>query len=92
MPNFRNQILGVAQYQSSTDEIDPGSDKSIYITALAYGSTDGGTDQTLTISSGDNIKVRANQTITFNPPIKLAKAATATPGHADLHITYFIAK
>ena len=88
MPNFRNQILGVTQYQSSTDEIDPGSDNRIYVTALAC--ADG--TRLLTISSGDNIKVRPGQAITFKPPIKLAKAATATPGHADLFIAYFIAK
>ena len=91
MPNFADQILGVT-HQSSTDEIDPGSDKSIYITTITNASDAPPPTFTLTISSGDNIKVRAGQAITFNPPIKLAKAATATPGHADLHITYFIAE
>jgi hypothetical protein len=90
MPNFADQILGV-DYQCSTDAINPGSDKSIYITTIANADPDT-TTRTLTISSGDNIKVYRGQTITYDPPLKLAKGATATPGDADMLVAYFIAK
>ena len=91
MPNFRNQILGVT-HQSSTDEIDPGPDKSIYITTITNASDHPPPAFTLTISSGDNIRVYRGQTIKCDPPLKLAKGATATPGVADMLVAYFIAK
>ena len=88
MANFGDQILGVS-YQKSTDAIDPGSNQSVYVTALVE---TGGTARALVVAPGDNLGVAANQTANFNPPIKLPRASTATPAHADLIVAYFIAK
>ena len=89
MANFGDQILGTS-FQVAGSAIDPGAGQSIYIT-LIHNGTDAVIAAGVTLSSSSNIILGKNASLAFNPPLKCARAETATPA-AGVTMAYFVSK
>jgi len=81
--------LSAAKYSVAT-EVDPGTGFSVYIT-LIHNGTDAVIAAGVALSSGTDIILGKNATLTFDPPLKCATSETATPA-TGVTMAYFVHK
>ena len=79
-----------ASFQTAGSAIDPGTGRSVYITAIING-TDAVISDGVALSASDDIILGKNTNINFDPPLQVPAGETVTP-KAGVTVGYFIAR
>ena len=79
-----------ALFQTAGSAIDPGTGRSVFLTAIING-TDAVISDGVALSSSDDIILGKNTNINFDPPLQIPAGETVTP-IAGVTVGYFIGR
>ena len=79
-----------ASFQTAGSAIDPGTGRSVFITAIING-TDAVISDGVALSASDDIILGKNTNINFDPPLQVPAGETVTP-KAGVTVGYFIGR